>query len=112
MTRAVILLTFVLKTVLAYPQTETGISGKVLDSKTQRALQNVVVSIQNTNSTLLTNSKGEFILAKLTPGKQLILFRSVGYKDQLISVEIIPDITIDLGIIIMGQDQSIEKQLS
>src|SRR6476660_1940730 len=112
MNRTILLLFFVLRTVFAFSQTDTGISGKALDSKTQKALQNVVVSVQNTSLTQLTNSKGEFLLKKITPGKQLILFRSVGYKDQLLSVEIIPAATTDLGIIMMEQDQSVERQLS
>src|SRR5437773_620497 len=111
MNRTATLLFFVLHTVFTFSQTDTGISGKVLDSKTQKTLQNVVVSVQNTSLTQLTNSKGEFIIEKTPLGKQLILFKSVGYKDQLISVEIIPDVTIDL-VIIMEQDQSVERQLS
>jgi len=112
MNRTTFLLFFLLWAVVVYPQTGTWLSGKVLDSKTQKPLQNVIVSVLNTTSTQLTNSKGEFVFDKINSGKQLIQFKSVGYKDQMISVEIDLGIIRDLGIIIMEQDQSVERQLS
>ena len=43
----------------AYGQTNTGFTGKIVDSKTQKPMQSVIVSIQNTNLTQLSDSNGK-----------------------------------------------------
>lgn len=112
MKKSTLILYFVLQSVFVFSQKSSGIAGKILDSETQKPLQNAVVSVQNTNNTQLSDSKGEFAFSNLTAGKYLVLFKSVGYKDQMISIEITTENILDLGIILMSQDQSVEKQLS
>ena len=51
---------FVLHAFFVFAQQPTGISGKVIDAKTQNPLRNVVASIQNTNLTQLTDAEGKF----------------------------------------------------
>ena len=53
MKKIVISTLFVMQVLFTFAQTTTGITGKVVDSKTQKPLQNVVASIQNTNFTSL-----------------------------------------------------------
>ena len=112
MKKLVISTLFVMQVFLVFAQNPTGISGKVLDSKTQKPLQNVVTSIQNANLTQLTNAEGKFSFEKVTVGNQLLQIRSTGYKDQLLPIEIIAGKMIDLGVISLQEDQSFEVQSS
>ena len=72
MKKLVISTLFVMQVVFVFAQSATGLTGKVVDSKTQKALQNVVVSILNSNFTALTDGGGKFVFDDVTPGKQLI----------------------------------------
>ncbi|TRX23822.1 carboxypeptidase-like regulatory domain-containing protein [Flavobacterium franklandianum] len=103
---------FVLQIVFAFGQTNTGFTGKVVDSKTQNPLQSVIVSIQNTNLTQLSDSNGKFSFDKVEVGNQLIRIRTNGYKDQLLQVEITEGQLLDLGTVTLEEDQTIEQQLS
>ncbi|TRX27906.1 TonB-dependent receptor [Flavobacterium franklandianum] len=103
---------FVLQIVFAFGQTNTGFTGKVVDSKTQNPLQSVIVSIQNTNLTQISDSNGKFSFNKVEVGNQLIRIRTNGYKDQLLQVEITEGQLLDLGTVTLEEDQTIEQQLS
>ena len=70
MKKLVISTLFVLQVVFVFAQS-TGFSGKVLDSKTQKPLQNVVASIQNTSLTSLTDVTGVFAFNNLTAGSSV-----------------------------------------
>lgn len=111
MKKLVISALFVLQTVVVFAQS-TGFSGKVVDSKTQKPLQNVVASIQNTNLTALTDIAGVFEFKNVNPGSQLLQIRSTGYKDQLLAVDVVDGKMLDLGIVVLEEDISIEQQLS
>ncbi|WP_338408398.1 carboxypeptidase-like regulatory domain-containing protein [uncultured Flavobacterium sp.] len=100
---------FVMQVVFAFGQSNAGISGKVVDSKTQKALQSVVASIQNTNLTQLSDVEGKFSFDNIAIGKQLLLVKSFGYKDQLIQLEIIEGQLLDLGVIALEIDLTQEK---
>lgn len=103
---------FVLQTMVAFGQTNTGFTGKVVDSKTQKPMQSVIVSIQNTNLTQLSDSNGKFSFDKVDVGNQLIRIRTNGYKDQLLQVEIIEGQLLDLGTVTLEEDITTEQQLS
>ncbi|MFZ4671350.1 MAG: carboxypeptidase-like regulatory domain-containing protein, partial [Flavobacterium sp.] len=111
MKKLVISTLFVLQVVFVFAQS-TGFTGKVVDSKTQKPLQNVVASIQNTNQTTFTDAAGVFSFKELTQGSQLLQIKSAGYKDQLLSVEVETLKILDLGIIVLEEDISSEQQLS
>lgn len=89
---------------------QSGVSGKVVDSKTQIPIQSVIVSIQNTNLMQLTDANGKFSFDKVETGKQFLLFRSEGYKDQLIQIEISEEQLLDIGIVYFEEDLTQEKQ--
>lgn len=101
-----------MQVLFVFAQTGTGVSGKVLDSKTQKPLQNVVTSIQNTNLTEITDANGKFVFKNVSIGNQLLQIRSQGYKDQLFQIEIVAGKMIDVGIIVLDIDQTEEQQLS
>ncbi|HSN48632.1 MAG TPA: carboxypeptidase-like regulatory domain-containing protein [Flavobacterium sp.] len=111
MKKLIISALFVLQVVFAFGQSETGVSGKVVDSKTQEAIQSVIVSIQNTNLMQLSDANGKFAFNKVEVGNQLVLLRSTGYKDQLIQIEVTEGKMLDMGTVALEMDLTQEKQM-
>lgn len=103
---------FVLQVVLSFAQTATGITGKVVDSKTQKPLQNVVATIQNTNLTQLSDAAGKFTFSDIATGNQLLQIKTQGYKEQLLQIEVVAGKVLDLGTVVLEEDQTEEQQLS
>lgn len=112
MKKLVFSILFVMQALFVFSQTGTGFSGKVIDSKTQKPLQNVVASIQNTNLTEITDVEGKFAFTNATAGTQMLLIKNVGFKDQLLSIDIVEGQILDLGVIVLDEDISSEQQLS
>lgn len=112
MKKLVLSILFVMQVAVVMGQSETGITGRVVDSKTQRPLQSVVVSVQNTTITRLTNSEGEFLLENVPVGEQLVSLRSGGYTQQLLQVEVVGGEIVDLGLLLLEEDITSELQLS
>ncbi|MBA4275902.1 MAG: TonB-dependent receptor [Flavobacterium sp.] len=110
MKKLIISTLFVMQVVFAFGQSETGVSGKVVDSKTQEPVQSVIVSIQNTNLTQLTDANGKFSFNKMDVGNQLLLLKSNGYKDQLIQIEVVAGKMLDVGTVSFEEDLTQEKQ--
>jgi len=110
MKKLIISTLFVMQVVFAFGQSDSGVSGKVVDSKTQEAVQSVVVSIQNTNLMQLTDKNGKFTFNKVEVGNQLLLLKSNGYKDQLIQIEITEGKMLDMGTVTFEMDLTQEKQ--
>jgi hypothetical protein len=112
MKKLVISFLFVMQVFFVFAQDISGVSGKVIDAKTKKPLQNAIVSIQNSNLTQLTNEEGKFTFESVVIGSQLVQIKSIGYKDQLLSVEIVLGKILDLGNIILESDITEERQLS
>jgi len=112
MKKLVISTLFVMQVFFVFAQTTAGITGKVVDSKTQKPLQNVVASIENTSFTALTDATGVFVFKEVPSGNQLLQIKSAGYKDQLLSVEVEAGKVLDLGVIVFEEDVTSEQQLS
>ncbi len=112
MKKLILYVIFVFQVVFSFGQTNKGVSGKIVDSKTQEQLQSIIVSIQNTNLTQLSNSKGKFYFDNLKIGSQLVLIKSDGYKDQLLKIEIVEGKILDLGVLYLEEDITQEKQSS
>lgn len=110
MKKLIISTLFVMQVVFTFGQSNTGVSGKVVDPKTQKPMQSVIASIQNTNFTQLTDADGKFYFDKVIVGNQLLLVKSDGFKDQLLQIEIVAGKILDLGIIVMEEDITQEKQ--
>jgi hypothetical protein len=104
------ILFFLLQISWLFAQKETLITGKIIDSKSQKPLVSVVVSIQNTNEMQLTSKDGKFQFKTGLHGNQLLLFHSQDYKDKLISVLILKEKTIDLGTIPLEEDDEATEQ--
>lgn len=103
---------FILFSVVSFSQLETGLTGKIVDAKNQKPLQNVVVTIQNTNLTEVTTADGKFTFASLPKGPKIVLIKSSGFKDQLINVDVLKNKIVDLGLIALEEDVTQEQQLS
>ena len=112
MKKLVISTLFVMQVVFVFAQTVTGITGKVVDSKTQKPLQNVVASVQNTNLTQITDAAGKFTITGIAAGNQLLEVNTQGYKAQLFQIEVTEGKVLDLGAIVLEEDQTEEQQLS
>jgi hypothetical protein len=112
MKKLVISTLFVMQVLFSFAQTQTGVTGKVVDSKTQKPLQNVVATLQNTTLTLLTDGSGTFIFKDVPKGGQLLQIKSAGYKDQLLAVDVEEGKVLDLGIVVLEEDITQEQQLT
>ncbi len=112
MKKLVISLLFVMQVCFVFAQSGTGFSGKVVDSKTQKALQNVVATVLNSNLTQVTDSEGKFTFKNVAVGSQLVAIKSAGFKDVLLAVEVANGKILDLGVVSLEEDITQEQQLS
>lgn len=112
MKKLVISILFAMQAVFAFAQAQTGITGKVVDSKTQKPLQNVVVSIQNSTFTQVTDAMGMFRFDDLDAGTNLLQIRSTGYRDQLLPVTTETGKIVDIGVVVLEEDITSEQELS
>ena len=112
MKKLIISTLFVMQAFFVFAQNTTGITGKVLDAKNQKPLQNVVVTIQNSSSTVLTDVNGVFVFNDTTKGTKLIQVKTAGFKDQFLTVEGENGKMVDIGVVILDEDITSEQQLS
>lgn len=112
MKKLVICTLLVMQVVFAWAQQNPAIKGKVVDSKTQKPLRNVVATIQSTNQSALTNALGEFVFATAAEGNQSLQIGSGGYASQTFAIEIKKGETLDLGVVVLEEDITSEQQLS
>ena len=103
---------FIVQIAIGTAQNKSGFFGKIIEAKTQKPLEFVVVSIQNTTLMQITKIDGQFSFDDVPSGNILLLVRSQGYKDALYPVEITEGERIDLGTISLEEDQTLEQQSS
>ena len=102
----------VLQAVFVFAQQNPALKGKVIDSKSQKPLQNVVATIQSTNQSTLTDFDGNFKFGTLPQGEQILVIKTIGYIQQTFVIEPNSGESIDLGIILLEEDITSEQQLS
>lgn len=112
MKKLVLCTLFVLQVFFAFAQNLTGVTGKVVDSKTNKALQNVVVSVLNSSMTTLTDPTGKFSFNDLTAGSFTLKIETQGYEVQLLQIEVASGQMLDLGNVVASEDITQEQQLS
>lgn len=100
-----------MQTLLAFAQSITGVTGKVVDAKNQRPMVTAEASILNTNFSTQVNLDGVFTFSQLSKGEQVLIIKSTGYSDQIIPLNLTEGQLIDLGLIQMIEDISSESQL-
>lgn len=112
MKKLVFSLLCMMQVVAVWAQQSASITGKVVDSKSQQPMQNVVATLQGTNQTALTNAEGVFVFENVADGKQSLDVNSTGYVSQSFSLEVEKGQSVDLGVITLEQDITTEQQLS
>lgn len=111
MKKLVISILFVMQVVFAFAQQGSLVKGKVVDSKTQKPLQNVVATLRNTTLTALTNSDGVFVFENAPEGNHLLEVSSSGYSRQILSIDVTRQ-PLDVGLVVLEEDITSEQQLS
>ncbi|AWI24905.1 carboxypeptidase-like regulatory domain-containing protein [Flavobacterium pallidum] len=112
MKKLVFSMLFVMQVLFAWAQQNGTVTGKVVDSKTQKPLQSVVASIQNTNLTALTAADGTFVIKDIPAGNALLKITSTGYSQQMLPLDLKAGQNLDLGVVVLEEDQTEEQQLS
>lgn len=97
-------ITLVMFSLISLAQSGTTLEGKVVDSKAQKPLQSVVVSIQNTALTQISDINGQFFFPSVPAGKHLVNIVSQGYISQLLEIEVLENEAFDFGTIVMEFD--------
>jgi len=111
MKKLVLSLLFVMQVVCAWAQQGASVKGKVVDSKTQAPLENVVATMDATAQTALTNAEGVFEFKELPTGSHVITVGTSGYVYQNFSIEVQAGQPLDLGIVSLEVDITTEQQL-
>ncbi len=112
MKKLVISLLFVMQVFCAWAQQTASVQGKVVDSKSQKPLENVVATLQGTNQTALTNAEGVFVFASVPEGNQVVTVGSAGFVTQTFTLEVVAMQPLDLGVVSLDEDITTERQLS
>ena len=102
----------VLQAVFVFAQQSPSLKAKVVDSKAQRPLQNVVATIKSTNESVVTDANGVFEFKSLPDGNSVLFVSSTGFKTQTFILEPTAGEALDLGIIVLEEDITSELQLS
>ncbi|SRR5690554_5330417 len=103
---------FMLQSFAVFAQQQATITGQVVDAKTQQALRNVVVTLQNTTQMKLTDYEGKFVIEGVNSGEYLLEIRSNGYATQFYPLEVAEGQILDLAVILLEEDITSEQQLS
>jgi len=112
MKKLVLSILFVLQAVFVFAQQNPALKGKVVDQKTQKPLQNVTVTLQSSNQTVLTDFGGNFIFQSIAEKSDVVVIKTFGYVTQTLVLEPTLGETLDLGVIILEVDLASELQLS
>ena len=111
MKKLVLSLLFVMQVVCAWAQQTASVQGKVVDSKSQRPLENVVATIEATGQTALTNAEGVFVFKDLAAESHVLTVGTAGYISQTFTVDATSGQALDLGIVSLEGDITSEQQL-
>ncbi len=66
------------------------IVGKVIDNETKKTLEGVSIFLSHTTNGTSSNSKGEFQLDHLKPGKYELVATSLSYEDKVVAIQVGP----------------------
>jgi len=87
-------------------QDKLQLSGKVIDSATQKPLDYITVNLKNDKQTpvkvQVTKNNGAFVFTGLSPLKYSIVFSAVGYQQKTILVDITNNSSANLGTVLLS----------
>lgn len=89
---------------------QTGIKGYVVNSVTNEPIVGVEVVLQGQNRSVLTDSKGEFLLQNITAGDDVLVFQAPEINTKLQSVSILSNSTNNIGdvrVTVLGVDNTV-----
>jgi CarboxypepD_reg-like domain len=112
MKKLVLSLLFAVQAVCAWAQQTASVTGKVVDSKTQKPLENVTAMLEGTAVTAQTNAEGIFVFNNVAPGNHELSVSTTGYVAQTFTLEVAEGQTLDLGVVSFEEDITTEQQLS
>ncbi|MDP2059076.1 MAG: TonB-dependent receptor [Flavobacteriaceae bacterium] len=96
MNKKFLLYIFLSLSTFVFSQNLNSIKGIVIDATTTNPLSNVLVSIENTNISVVTDANGAFVLQNIPIGKQVLLINYDRYISQSIPLEITASSQTDL----------------
>jgi hypothetical protein len=99
-------------TTVAIAQSYQKISGKIIDAKTQIEIVHAVVAIQNSNITVFTDNQGFFVIENVSANDYTLKISSNGYEPQLIAITVNENETLNIGVVILEEFSSQDKQLN
>ncbi|KGO85372.1 TonB-dependent receptor [Flavobacterium rivuli WB 3.3-2 = DSM 21788] len=111
MKKLVLSLLFVMQVVCAWAQ-QASVQGKVVDSKSQKPVENVVATLEATGATALTNAEGVFVFPDVAAGSHVVTVGSTGFVTQTFTLEVAAGQTLDIGVVSLEYDITSEQQLS
>lgn len=112
MKKLVFIAVMLLQTMAVFAQQNAGIKGVVIDSKSKKPMQSVVVTLESTKQSELTKADGTFEFTNIPTGSHYFSISTVGYTTQYVEVELSAGKMIDLGTISMEEDITSEQELS
>lgn len=87
------------------------IKGRVIDAKLHIPVQGVVLHVDGTRYTAITDNQGVFYLPSVQSGSYTLVFSSPGFTTKYVTVETGVEQTIDMGHIFFEKDSRMESQL-
>lgn len=90
-------------------KTDAHITGHVLDATTKEHLPYILISLNGTNYTTLSDATGHFLLKNMPLGKHIITASFVGYKPVEAEVLVEPNKTTELKMELMPQILEIDQ---
>lgn len=103
-----ILLLLFFSTFLAFSQDAITITGLVQKEETKNPLENAIVVLEGTSQTYASNDVGEFKLATVLKGNYILKISAPNYTTKRLPL-FIEDSNLDLGIIFLKKDITIEQ---
>ena len=71
-----------------YLNAQSKLSGRVIDNETKKPLEGISIFLSHTTNGAVTNTKGDFQLDHLKPGKYELVVTSLNYEDNIISIQV------------------------
>ena len=93
----VLLLALLFPSFLFAQRTGTGIKGCVIGADSKRPVPGVIVTLNGENRQTRTDVKGAFFFDEVSPGKDVLIFNSVGITPKNILAEVTEGMVTDLG---------------
>ncbi len=112
MKKVVFSLLLMMQVVCAMAQQAPSVQGKVVDSKSQKPLANVVATLDVTGKTALTNVEGVFVLSDVAAGSHVVVVGTTGFVSQTFTIEVAEGQPLNLGVVSLEEDITTEQQLS